>query len=490
MYRSLRLFARPRRVARAPASASVPGFGGAAAGPLRPPNAARMASQNSFRIEYDTFGELKVPNDKYYGAQTVRSTMNFKIGGVTERMPIPVIKAFGILKRAAAEVNQDYGLDPKIANAIMKAADEVAEGKLNDHFPLVVWQTGSGTQTNMNVNEVISNRAIEILGGELGSKKPVHPNDHVNKSQSSNDTFPTAMHIAAATEVHEVLLPGLQKLHHALDAKSKEFAQIIKIGRTHTQDAVPLTLGQEFSGYVQQVKYATTRIQAAMPRIYELAAGGTAVGTGLNTRIGFAEKVAAKVSALTGLPFVTAPNKFEALAAHDALVELSGAMNTTACSLMKIANDIRFLGSGPRSGKVNPTQCEAMTMVAAQVMGNHVAVTVGGSNGHFELNVFKPMMIKNVLHSARLLGDAAVSFTENCVVGIQANTERINKLMNESLMLVTALNPHIGYDKAAKIAKTAHKNGSTLKATAVELGYLTAEQFDEWVKPKDMLGPK
>jgi len=467
-----------------------------------------MASQNSFRIEFDTFGELKVPNDKYYGAQTVRSTMNFKIGGVTERMPIPVIKAFGILKRAAAEVNQDYGLDSKIAEAIMKAADEVAEGKLNDHFPLVVWQTGSGTQTNMNVNEVISNRAIEMLGGELGSKKPVHPNDHVNKSQSSNDTFPTAMHIAAAVEVHEVLLPGLQKLHDALDAKSKEFAHIIKIGRTHTQDAVPLTLGQEFSGYVQQVKYAMTRIRSTMPRIYELAAGGTAVGTGLNTRIGFAEKVAAKVAALTGLPFVTAPNKFEALAAHDALVELSGAMNTTACSLMKIANDIRFLGSGPRSGlgelilpenepgssimpgKVNPTQCEALSMVAAQVMGNHVAVTVGGSNGHFELNVFKPMMIKNVLHSARLLGDAAVSFTENCVVGIQANTERINKLMNESLMLVTALNPHIGYDKAAKIAKTAHKNGSTLKATAIELGYLTAEQFDEWVKPKDMLGPK
>ncbi|XP_004626976.1 fumarate hydratase, mitochondrial [Octodon degus] len=437
MYRTLRPLARLRCLLQDPASGSTPGVGGAAIFPLWSHSAARM---------------------------------------------IPVIKAFGILKRAAAEVNQDYGLDPKIATAIMKAADEVAEGKLNDHFPLVVWQTGSGTQTNMNVNEVISNRAIEMLGGELGSKKPVHPNDHVNKSQSSNDTFPTAMHIAAAIEVHEVLLPGLQKLHDALGAKSKEFAQIIKIGRTHTQDAVPLTLGQEFSGYVQQVQYAMARIKAAMPRIYELAAGG--------------------------LPFVTAPNKFEALAAHDALVELSGAMNTTACSLMKIANDIRFLGSGPRSGlgelilpenepgssimpgKVNPTQCEAMTMVAAQVMGNHVAVTVGGSNGHFELNVFKPMMIKNVLHSARLLGDASVSFTENCVVGIQANTERINKLMNESLMLVTALNPHIGYDKAAKIAKTAHKNGSTLKETAIELGYLTAEQFDEWVKPKDMLGPK
>ncbi|KAJ8365616.1 hypothetical protein SKAU_G00144470 [Synaphobranchus kaupii] len=453
---------------------------------------SRMASSESYRIERDTFGELKVPSDKYYGAQTVRSTMNFKIGGVSERMPIQVIKAFGILKRAAAEVNKDYGLDPKVADAIVKAADE----------------TGSGTQTNMNVNEVISNRAIEIMGGKLGSKDPVHPNDHVNKSQSSNDTFPTAMHISAAMEVHNVLLPGLQTLHDALAAKSAEFKDIIKIGRTHTQDAVPLSLGQEFSGYVQQVKYSIERVKAAMPRVYELAAGGTAVGTGLNTRIGFAEKVAEKVSALTGLPFVTAANKFEALAAHDALVELSGALNTVSCSMMKIANDVRFLGSGPRSGlgelilpenepgssimpgKVNPTQCEAMTMVAAQVMGNHVAVTIGGSNGHFELNVFKPMMIKNVLNSARLLGDASVSFTKNCVAGIQANTERINKLMNESLMLVTALNPHIGYDKAATIAKTAHKEGSTLKATAVKLGYLTEEQFDQWVKPHEMLGPK
>nr|XP_033791258.1 fumarate hydratase, mitochondrial isoform X1 [Geotrypetes seraphini] len=480
----------------------------AVAAPAHPAQSLRMASSNAYRVEYDTFGELKVPNDKYYGAQTVRSMMNFKIGGVTERMPVQIIRAFGILKRAAAEVNQEYGLEPKIANAIIKAADEVSSGKLNDHFPLVVWQTGSGTQTNMNVNEVISNRAIEILGGKLGSKDPVHPNDHVNKSQSSNDTFPTAMHIAAAQEVHEVLLPGLQKLHDALAAKSKEFTDIIKIGRTHTQDAVPLTLGQEFSAYVQQVEYGIARIKAALPRVYALAAGGTAVGTGLNTRIGFAEKVAAKVAELTGLPFVTAPNKFEALAAHDALVELSGAVNTVACSLMKIANDIRFLGSGPRSGlgelilpenepgssimpgKVNPTQCEALTMVAAQVMGNHVAVTIGGSNGHFELNVFKPMIIKNVLNSARLLGDASVSFTDNCVVGIQANTERINKLMSESLMLVTALNPHIGYDKAAKIAKTAHKEGSTLKETAIKLGYLTSEQFDQWVKPKDMLGPK
>lgn len=468
---------------------------------------SKMASSD-YRLERDTFGELKVPADKYYGAQTVRSTMNFKIGGPSERMPIQVIKAFGILKRAAAEVNKDYGLDPKIAGAIIQAADEVSAGKLDDHFPLVVWQTGSGTQSNMNVNEVISNRAIEILGGKLGSKDPVHPNDHVNKSQSSNDTFPTAMHIAAATEVHQVLLPGLQTLHDALAAKSEEFKDIIKIGRTHTQDAVPLSLGQEFGGYVQQVKYGIERVKSAMPRVYELAAGGTAVGTGLNTRIGFAEKVASTVSSLTGLPFVTAPNKFEALAAHDALVELSGALNTVAVSMMKIANDIRFLGSGPRSGlgelilpenepgssimpgKVNPTQCEAMTMVAAQVMGNHVAVTIGGSNGHFELNVFKPMIIKNVLNSAQLLGDASVSFTKNCVVGIQANTERIDKLMNESLMLVTALNPHIGYDKAATIAKTAHKKGSTLKAVAVELGYLTEEQFDQWVKPSDMLGPK
>ncbi|XP_059504626.1 fumarate hydratase, mitochondrial isoform X2 [Stegostoma tigrinum] len=467
-----------------------------------------LESSEVYRIEYDTFGELKVPNDKYYGAQTVRSMMNFKIGGMSERMPIQVIKAFGILKRAAAEVNVEYGLDPKIADSIIKAADEVLAGKLDDHFPLVIWQTGSGTQTNMNVNEVISNRAIQILGGKLGSKDPVHPNDHVNKSQSSNDTFPTAMHIAAAKEVHEVLLPGLQKLHDALEEKAKDFADIIKIGRTHTQDAVPLSLGQEFSGYVQQIKYSMERIKAALPRIYELAAGGTAVGTGLNTKIGFAEKVAAKISELTGLPFVTAPNKFEALAAHDALVELSGAMNVVACSLMKVANDIRFLGSGPRSGlgeltlpenepgssimpgKVNPTQCEAITMVAAQVMGNHVAVSVGGSNGHFELNVFKPMIIKNVLNSAQLIGDSCVSFTDHCVVGIQANTQRIDKLMNESLMLVTALNPHIGYDKAAQIAKAAHKEGTTLKEMAVKLGFLTPEQFEQWVKPSEMLGPK
>jgi len=463
----------------------------------------------AYRIEADTFGELKVPVEKYYGAQTLRSVMNFPIGDrASERMPKPVIKAFGVLKKAAAEVNKEYGLDPVIADAISKASDEVISGELyDDHFPLVIWQTGSGTQSNMNTNEVISNRAIEILGGELGSKSPVHPNDHVNKSQSSNDTYPTAMHIATAVEIHETLLPGLKKLHDALDAKAKEFDDIIKIGRTHTQDATPLTLGQEFGGYVCQLKLGMERIEATLPRLYLLAAGGTAVGTGLNTRIGFAEKVADKVADLTGLPFVTAPNKFEALACHDAMVEVSGALNVVACSIMKIANDIRFLGSGPRCGlgelslpenepgssimpgKVNPTQCEAITMVAGQVMGNHVAVTVGGSNGHFELNVFKPMMVANVLRSIRLIGDSCVAFTDNCVVGIEANREHINKLMNESLMLVTALNPHIGYDKAAKIAKTAHKNGTTLKQEALNFGYLTEEEFKDWVKPENMLGP-
>jgi len=462
------------------------------------------------RIEKDTFGELQVPNDKYYGAQTTRSVMNFPIGDrASERMPLPVIKAFGVLKKAAAEVNTEFGLDPKVAAAISQAADEVISGQLyDDHFPLVIWQTGSGTQSNMNTNEVIANRAIELLGGELGSKSPVHPNDHVNKSQSSNDTYPTAMHIAVAVEIHETLLPGMKKLHDALDAKAKEYADIIKIGRTHTQDATPLTLGQEFGGYVQQLAFGIERIEACLPRIYMLAAGGTAVGTGLNTRVGFAEKVAEKVSSLTGLPFVTAPNKFEALAAHDAMVEVSGALNVIACSLMKIANDIRFLGSGPRCGlgelslpenepgssimpgKVNPTQCEAITMVAAQVMGNHVAVTVGGSNGHFELNVFKPMMVANVLRSIRLIGDSCSAFTDNCVVGITANRDTIHRLLHESLMLVTALNPHIGYDAAAKIAKTAHKNGTTLKDEAIKLGYLTEEQFKEWVRPEDMLGPK
>ncbi|GIY24117.1 fumarate hydratase, mitochondrial [Caerostris darwini] len=467
----------------------------------------RMASGKT-RKEFDTFGELNVPAEKYYGAQTMRSMMNFNIGGESERMPLPVIKAFGILKKAAAEVNKQFGLDPRVADAICQAANEVIDGKLKDHFPLVIWQTGSGTQTNMNVNEVIANRAIEILGGQLGSKDPVHPNDHVNKSQSSNDTYPTAMHIAVAMEVELCLLPSLKKLLEALKSKENEFANIIKIGRTHTQDAVPLSLGQEFSGYRTQIEYGIQRIKDCLPRIYYLAIGGTAVGTGLNTRIGFAEKVAAKVSEITGLPFMSAPNKFEALAAHDAMVEISGALNVVACSLMKIANDIRFLGSGPRSGlgelilpenepgssimpgKVNPTQCEAITMVAAQIMGNHVATTVGGSNGHFELNVFKPMMVANVLRSIRLMADSSVSFTDNCVKGILPNTDRINKLMSESLMLVTALNPHIGYDKAAKIAKTAHKEGGTLKETAIKLGYLTAEDFDKWVRPADMLGPK
>jgi len=471
---------------------------------------SKLSDKKGVRIESDTFGPLEVPADKYYGAQTVRSVMNFPIGErASERMPLPVIKAFGILKKAAAEVNTEFGLDPTVAEAISKAADEVISGSLyEDHFPLVIWQTGSGTQSNMNTNEVISNRAIEMMGGELGSKTPVHPNDHVNKSQSSNDTYPTAMHIAVAVEIHNTLIPGLKKLHASLDAKAKEYADIIKIGRTHTQDATPLTLGQEFGGYAIQIEFGIQRIEATLPRLYMLAAGGTAVGTGLNTRIGFAEKVAAKCGDLTGLPFVTAPNKFEALAAHDAMVEVSGALNVLACSIMKIANDIRFLGSGPRCGlgelslpenepgssimpgKVNPTQCEAITMVAAQVMGNHVAVTVGGSNGHFELNVFKPMMVANVLRSIRLIGDSCVAFTDNCVDGIVANRETIDRLLHESLMLVTALNPHIGYDAAAKIAKTAHKNGTTLKHEAITQGYLTEEQFKEWVRPEDMLGPK
>lgn len=459
------------------------------------------------RTETDSFGPIEVDNTKYWGAQTQRSLQNFKIGG--ETMPVPLIRAFGILKSAAAVVNMRLGvLDNSIGMQITKAAQEVIDGKLDGHFPLVVWQTGSGTQTNMNVNEVISNRAIELAGGQMGSKKPVHPNDHVNMGQSSNDSFPTAMHIAAAVEIHKSLIPALKHLHKALLAKQNEFKDIIKIGRTHLQDATPLTLGQEFSGYVAQIANGIRRAEGALPALYQLAQGGTAVGTGLNAKKGFAESFAAEVAKATGLPFVTAENKFEALATHDAMVEASGMLNTLAASLMKIANDIRLLGSGPRCGfgelslpenepgssimpgKVNPTQSEALTMVAAQVMGNHVAVTIGGATGHFELNVFKPVIIYNVLQSIRLIADGCMSFTDNCVVGIEANKERIKKLMNESLMLVTSLNPHIGYDNAAKIAKKAHKEHTSLKEAGMALGLLTAEQFDQWVKPEEMVGPR
>jgi len=466
-----------------------------------------MATQQKFRTESDSMGQIQVADDKYWGAQTQRSLTNFEIGGERERMPMPVIKAFAILKKSAAKVNVTYGMDKKVGDTIAQVCDEILSGKLDNHFPLVVWQTGSGTQSNMNVNEVISNRGIEILGGEKGSKKPIHPNDHVNMSQSSNDTFPTAMHIAAALEVHKRLIPGLETLHKALVQKMEEFNNIIKIGRTHLQDAVPLTLGQEFSAYAKQLEYSNERVKQALPRVYKLAQGGTAVGTGLNTRKGFDVKVAAEIAKETGLPFITAENKFEALASHDALVELHGALNTIAVSLMKVANDIRLLGSGPRCGlgelllpenepgssimpgKVNPTQSEALTMVCAQVMGNHTAVSIGGSNGHFELNVFKPVIIANVLQSIRLLGDGATSFTKNCVVGIQANEKRIKQLVSDSLMLVTALNPHIGYDNAAKIAKKAHKEHTSLKEAGIQLGLLTAEQFDSWVKPEKMISP-
>ena len=424
-------------------------------------------------------------------------------------MPEPLIRALGIQKKAAALTNKEQGLlDAKLADAITAAADEVIDGTLADHFPLSVWQTGSGTQSNMNANEVISNRAIEMLGGEIGSKSPVHPNDHVNMSQSSNDTFPTAMHIAAVEQIHSDLLPALKTLHSALDAKAKAYADIVKIGRTHLQDATPLTLGQEFSGYAKQVEYGIARVKDTLPRLYQLAQGGTAVGTGINSKAGFSEIYAKHVATITGLPFVTAENKFEALAAHDAMVEHHGALNVIAASLMKIANDIRLLGSGPRSGigeiilpanepgssimpgKVNPTQCEALTMVCAQVMGNNTAVSVAGSNGHFELNVFKPVIIYNVLQSIRLIADSAVSFTENCVQGIEANTTNITAKMEQSLMLVTALNPHIGYDNAAKIAKKAYEDGSTLKEAAVALELLTAEQFDDWIDPASMVKPR
>jgi len=461
----------------------------------------------NYRIEKDTMGEIKVPSDKYYGAQTARSLMNFKIGG--DRFPRELIRALGILKKAAALTNQELGTLPKEkAELIIKAADEVIEGKLDEHFPLVVWQTGSGTQTNMNSNEVISNRAIELAGGELGSKKPIHPNDDVNKAQSSNDTFPTAMHIAAVEEIHRRLIPMVTKFRDAIQKKADEFYSIIKIGRTHLMDAVPLTLGQEFSGYAQQLTNGLERINGALPRMYELALGGTAVGTGLNTHPQFAVKSAEHISKITGLKFVTARNKFEALAAHDAMVEFSGVFKTLASSLMKIANDIRFLGSGPRCGlgeldlpanepgssimpgKVNPTQSEAITMVCAQVFGNDVAVNFGGATGHFELNVFKPVIIFNVLNSIRLISDACESFTDNCVVGIEANKGNIKKHLENSLMLVTALNPHIGYDNAAKVAKKAHAENKTLKEAVVELGLLTAEKFDEVVRPEKMVGPK
>ncbi len=460
----------------------------------------------STRVETDTFGPIDVASDRYWGAQSQRSIGNFKIGW--EKQPKSVIRALGIIKRAAAEANMELGrLDPAIGEAIIVAAQEVIDGKLDDHFPLVVWQTGSGTQSNMNANEVISNRAIEMLGGEMGSKKPVHPNDHVNMSQSSNDTYPTAMHVAAAEQAMHDLLPALRHLHEALFAKQTEFANIIKIGRTHTQDATPLTLGQEFSGYAAQVASSIRRIELTLPGIYELAQGGTAVGTGLNAPIGFAEKVAERIAAITGLPFVTAPNKFEALAAHDALVFGHGALNSAAAALFKIANDIRFLGSGPRSGlgelalpenepgssimpgKVNPTQCEALTMVCAQVFGNQTTMTVAGASGHFELNVFNPVMAYNYLQSVRLLADSAVSFTDHCVVGIEARTDNIKAALERSLMLVTALAPKIGYDAAAKIAKTAHKNGTTLRDEAVGGGYVTNEEFDTLVRPENMISP-
>jgi fumarate hydratase class II len=458
------------------------------------------------RTETDTFGPIEVPGEMYWGAQAQRSLGNFRIG--TERQPPAIIRALGIVKRAAAETNAALGrLDPKLAEVIAQAAQEVIENKLDAHFPLVVWQTGSGTQSNMNANEVISNRAIELMGGVMGSKKPVHPNDHVNMSQSSNDTYPTAMHIACAEEIVHRLLPALRQLRNALNDKAQAFASIIKIGRTHTQDATPLTLGQEFSGYTRQLDNGIHRIEQTLPLLMELAQGGTAVGTGLNAPVGFAEMVAEKIAAITQLPFTTAPNKFEALAAHDAMVMSHGAINTVAASLFKIANDIRFLGSGPRSGlgelalpenepgssimpgKVNPTQCEALTMVCVHVFGNNAALTFAGSQGHFELNVFNPVMAYNFLQSVRLLADAAVSFSDNCVVGIVAREDNIKAALDRSLMLVTALAPKIGYDNAARIAKTAHKNGTTLREEAVGGGYVTDAEFDAIVRPEQMLGP-
>ncbi len=466
-----------------------------------------MTDTPETRTERDSMGEIAVPANRLWGAQTQRSKELFAIG--TERMPQRLIRAFGYQKKAAALANQASGdIDARIGAAIVAACDAVIAGDLDDHFPLVVWQTGSGTQTNMNLNEVIANHAIETLGGEAGSKEPVHPNDHVNRAQSSNDSFPTAMHIAAALETRDCLLPGLDILKTALEAKAEEFRSIVKIGRTHLQDATPLTLGQEFSGYTAQLSNGIDRVKNALPHLHRVAQGGTAVGSGLNAPEGFDQAFADQLSALTGIAFTPAENKFEAMAAHDALVELSGATNTIAASLMKIANDIRLLGSGPRSGlgelllpenepgssimpgKVNPTQCEAMTQVCAQVMGNHVAVTIAGSNGHLELNTFKPVIIYNLLQSLRLLGDASISFAKNCVDGIAANQDRIDTLLRQSLMLVTALNPHIGYDNAAKIAKRAHAEGTTLKEAAVASGLVTEEQFDTWVDPASMTGEK
>lgn len=459
------------------------------------------------RTETDSFGPLEVPSDKYYGAQTARSLINFPIG--VETMAPAIIRALGVIKRSAALANKSLdNLDKERAKAIVEAASDVAEGKLDDNFPLSVWQTGSGTQSNMNANEVISNRAIEIMGGEIGSKDPVHPNDHVNRSQSSNDTFPTAMHIAAAEEIHHKLLPALQQLRNALNDKANEFKDIIKIGRTHTQDATPITLGQEFSGYVAQIDLGIKRVENGLKELYPLAQGGTAVGTGLNAKPGFAKAFAEEVASYTKLPFITAENKFEALAAHDAFVSAHGALNTVAASLFKIANDIRFLGSGPRSGlgelslpenepgssimpgKVNPTQCEALTMVCTQVMGNQTTLSIAGSQGHFELNVYKPVMAYNMLQSIQLLSDASVSFADKCVVGIQANEDRIEDLLGRSLMLVTALAPTIGYDNATKVAKTAHKNGTTLREEAVNLGFVTEEEFDKVARPELMIKPR
>ncbi|MEW6450642.1 MAG: class II fumarate hydratase [Pseudomonadota bacterium] len=468
--------------------------------------ASKTPGAGKTRTETDTFGPIAVPADRYWGAQTQRSIENFRIG--TDHMPRPLIRALAVIKRAAAEVNHELGdLDKKRTRAIVNAAQEVIDGKLDGHFPLVIWQTGSGTQTNMNVNEVIANRANEMLGAPLGSKTPIHPNDHVNMSQSSNDCFPTAMHIAAAEEIARLLDPALAYLQDALQLKAKEFARIVKIGRTHTQDATPLTLGQEFSGYAQQVHNGIIRNRLALKQLYPLAQGGTAVGTGLNAKPQFAKLFAKKVADITRLPFVSAPNKFEALASHGAYAFAHGALNALATDLFKIANDIRLLGSGPRSGlgelilpenepgssimpgKVNPTQCEALTMVCCQVFGNNTAITVGASQGHFELNVYKPLLAHNMLQSIRLLADAARSFTDHCVVGIRADEKRIDELMQRSLMLVTALAPTIGYDKAAKIAKTAHANGTTLREEAIRLGYLSGEEFDRLLRPERMTRP-